>query len=54
MKVEFDQITALIVIFIAAGLMVAGIDHEMKSILVMAAGWAFGSQYQARRKGKGG
>ena len=49
MKVEFDQIIALVLILAAVGLLVSGIDGEVKSILTMAAGWAFGSGYQARR-----
>ena len=50
MKIEFDQIIALVIILAAVGLLVSGIDGEVKSILTMAAGWAFGSGYQARRK----
>lgn len=49
MKIEFDQIICLVIIVAAVGLMVAGIDSEMKSILTVAAGWAFGSGYQSRR-----
>jgi len=44
-----DTIIALILVigcFILLGL---GIDTEVKSIITMAAGWAFGSQYQARK-----
>jgi len=35
-------------------LIATGIDGEVKSILTVAAGWAFGSQYQARKTLKGG
>ena len=54
MKIEFDQVVALVIIVIATVMMVLGIDHEMKSILTLAAGWAFGSGYQARRVGVSG
>jgi len=50
MKIEFDQIIALVVFLSAVGLVIFGIDGEVKSILTLAAGWAFGSGYQARRK----
>ncbi len=50
MKIEFDQIIALVIVVGAFGLMASGIDGEMKSILTVAAGWAFGSGFQARKK----
>lgn len=50
MKIEFDQIIALVVIGVATGLYANGIDGEMKSIITVAAGYAFGSGLQARRK----
>lgn len=50
MKIEFDQVICLVIILIAAIMMALGIDGEMKSILTVAAGWAFGSGYQARHK----
>ena len=50
MRIEFDQIVALVLIVGASALIFTGIDGEVKAILTMAAGWAFGSGYQARRK----
>lgn len=50
MKIEFDQIIALVLIVGALVLIFTGIDGEVKSVLTLAAGWAFGSGYQARRK----
>lgn len=50
MKIEFDQIIALVIIVGALGLIFSGIDSEVKSVLTVAAGWAFGSGYQARRR----
>lgn len=53
MKWTPDLIIALILIIGCFALLVLHIDGEVKSILTMAAGWCFGSQYQAR-KTKGG
>lgn len=50
MKIEFDQIIALVIIVGALVLIFTGIDGEVKSVLTLAAGWAFGSGYQARRQ----
>lgn len=50
MKIEFDQIIALVIVLSTIALMFFGIDSEVKSVFLMAAGWAFGSSYQARRK----
>jgi len=50
MKIEFDQIIALVVIGVATGLYANGIDGEMKSIITVAAGYAFGSGLQGRRR----
>jgi len=54
MKWTPDLIIALVLILGCFGLLVTGIDGEVKSVLLMAAGWCFGSQYQARRIIKGG
>uniref|UniRef100_A0A6H1ZSW5 Uncharacterized protein n=1 Tax=viral metagenome TaxID=1070528 RepID=A0A6H1ZSW5_9ZZZZ len=53
MKWTPDLIIALILILSSVGLIATGIDGEVKSILTLAAGWAFGSQFQARRLEKG-
>lgn len=49
MKWTPDLIIALILVIGCLALLFTGIDSEVKSILTVAAGWAFGSQYQARR-----
>jgi len=49
-----DLIIALILVVGCLALIFTGIDGEVKSILTLAAGWAFGSQYQAKREKKGG
>lgn len=54
MKWTPDLIIALVLIVSCVGLIAAGIDSEVKAILTIAAGWAFGSQYQARKTQKGG
>jgi len=54
MKWTPDLIIALILVLGCFALIGTGIDGEVKSILTLAAGWAFGSQYQARRLKKEG
>lgn len=54
MKWTPDLIIALVLIVGSIGLIASGIDGEVKSILTLAAGWAFGSQYLEYRKRKGG
>ncbi|MBA7602864.1 hypothetical protein ES703_09960 [subsurface metagenome] len=54
MKWTPDVIIALVLILGCFALLAFGIDGEVKSILTLAAGWAFGSQYVARRQVKGG
>lgn len=54
MKWTPDLIIALVLIVGCLGLVFTGIDGEVKSILTLAAGWAFGSQYQVRKASKGG
>lgn len=49
-----DMIIALVLVIGSITLIATGIDGEVKSILTLAAGWAFGSQYQARKPPKGG
>lgn len=49
MKWTPDKIIALVLIVGCLGLMVLKIDGEVKSILTMAAGWAFGSSFQEIR-----
>lgn len=50
MKLEWDMIVALVLIIGSFCLIFLGIDSEVKSILTVAAGWAFGSAFQKRRK----
>jgi hypothetical protein len=54
MKWTPDLVIALILVLACIYMICSGIDGEVKSILTLAAGWAFGSQYQARRQSKGG
>ena len=49
MKWTPDLIIALVLVLSCVGLIATGIDGEVKAILTMSAGWAFGSQFQARR-----
>lgn len=54
MKWTPDLIIALILVVGCFGLLFTGIDGEIKTILIAASFWAFGSQYQIRRINKGG
>lgn len=54
MKWTPDLIIALVLILGCFILIVFHIDGEVKSVLTLAAGWAFGSQFEARRAKKGG
>ena len=54
MKWTPDLIIALLLVLGCFTLIFSGIDGEVKAILTLAAGWAFGSQYQLRRQNKGG
>ena len=54
MKWTPDLIIALVLILSCVALIATGIDGEVKSILTLAAGWAFGTQFQAKRAAKGG
>ena len=49
MKWTPDTIIALVLVVGCLVLICLKIDGEVKSILSIAAGWAFGSQYQARK-----
>ena len=54
MKWEYiDEVAALVIIVGCILMMCLGVDHEVKSILALAAGWAFGGGY-ARVTKKGG
>ena len=54
MKWTPDLIIALVLIVGCLGLVFTGIDGEVKSILTLAAGWVFGSQFMERKASKGG
>lgn len=54
MKWTPDTIIALVLIVSCVALIATGRDSEVKSILTVAAGWVFGSQFQRRRLEKGG
>lgn len=49
MKWTPDLIIALVLVVGCFALIYTGIDGEVKSILTLAAGWAFGSQFQVRK-----
>ncbi|MBA7529917.1 hypothetical protein ES705_22122 [subsurface metagenome] len=50
MKWTPDLIIALVLVVGAFVLLGFGINGEVKAIITMAAGWAFGSQWQLRRQ----
>ena len=50
MKWTPDTITAMVLVVGCLLLIAFHIDSEVKSILTMAAGWIFGTQYMERRK----
>lgn len=54
MKWTPDTVIALVVVVGCIILLVCHIDSDVKSILGMAAAWAFGSQYQVRKQSNGG
>ena len=54
MKWTPDLIIAMVLVVGCLLLLVLRIDGEVKSILTLAAGWAFGSQYIKKRTGEGG
>lgn len=54
MKWTPDLIIALVLVVGCLTLLGLGIDSEVKAVVTLAAGWAFGSQYQVRRINRGG
>jgi len=54
MKWTTDFIIAFTLVIGCLVLIALHIDGEVKSVLGLAAGWAFGSQYQARKQKEGG
>lgn len=54
MKWTPDLLIAIILVVGCLVLIFTGIDGEVKAILTLAAGWAFGSQYYYRKRSKGG
>lgn len=54
MKWAPDTVIAIVIVVGCLILIGLSIDSEVKSILTVAAGWIFGSQYQMRRASKGG
>ena len=49
MKWAPDKIIALVLVIGCLGLMYLRIDGEVKSILLMSAGWCFGTSYSERK-----
>ena len=54
MKWTPDLIIAMVLIVGCLALVFTGIDGEVKSILTLAAGWTFGSQFIERKYQRGG
>jgi hypothetical protein len=54
MKWTPDLIIALLIVIGCIALLVCHIDSDVKSILAMAAGWAFRSGYVAKKQSNGG
>jgi hypothetical protein len=54
MKIEFDQVCALVIFLACCLLLVFKVDGEVKAAMTLAVGYMIGTGYQARRKGKGG
>jgi len=54
MKWTPDLIIAIILIVGCMALIFTGINGEVKSILTLAAGWTFGTQFADRRGKRGG
>ena len=54
MKWTPDLVIALVLICICAALIATGKDGEVKSVLTLAAGWCFGSQFVRRHRNEGG
>lgn len=52
MKWTPDKIIALVLVVGCLALMFCHIDGEVKSVILMAAGWVFGTSY-SERKAKG-
>lgn len=50
MKIEFDQVCALVVIIGGMILRGLGINAEVWGVVLIAAGFLFGTGYQARKK----
>lgn len=54
MKIEFDQICALVIFLVCALLLFLNVDGEVKSAMTLAVGFLLGTGYQARKRAKGG
>jgi len=54
MKWTPDLVIALIITVGCIVLLACGLDSDVKSILAVAAGWAFHSGYTARKQSNGG
>ena len=54
MKVEFDQICALLIFFGCGALLFCKIDGEVKTAMTLAVGYLVGTGVQSRRRAKGG
>ncbi len=50
MKIEFDQICALVIFLTCCLLLVFNIDGEVKTAMTLAVGFLIGTGYQGRKK----
>ncbi len=49
MKIEFDQICALVIFVVCALLLFLGVDGEVKAAMTLAVGFMIGTGYQSRK-----
>ncbi len=54
MKVEFDQVCAIVIFLVCAILMYLGIDGEVKTTMTLAVGFLIGAGVKGRKSTKGG
>jgi hypothetical protein len=53
-KIEFDQVCAIVIFLVCALLMYLGIDGEVKTTMTLAVGFLIGAGVKARTKSKRG
>ena len=50
MKIQFDQICALVIFLVCCLLLAFKVDGEVKAAMTIAVGYMIGSGYQSRKK----